>query len=176
MSFVAPIGAGFLLEGSIPRFWAIALAQVLWGAGYTFTSGATQAWISDEIGEARAGQAFLRGSQAGQTGSLVGLLASMVLVNVSVNLPILVGGGMFLLLGLFLLIAMPEEWASDFGYRQIRAWSSQDKQEAIPMWNALDYCMCPAKIWVEWCKEVVDGYYVAKRLTHGKPAENLAGG
>lgn len=103
------IGAGFLLEGSIPRFWAIILAQVLWGAGYTFTSGATQAWISDEIGEARAGQAFLRGSQAGQIGSLIGLLASMVLVNVSVNLPILAGGGMFLLLGVFLVVAMPEE-------------------------------------------------------------------
>jgi len=30
------------------------------------------------------------------------------------------------------------------------------------MWFALDYCMCPAKIWVEWCKEIVDGFYIAK--------------
>lgn len=74
------------------------------------------------------------------------------------------------------MIAMTEAWARDYGYHQIRAWSSQDKHEAIPMWYALDYCICPAKIWVEWCKEVVDGYYVAKRLTHGKPAENSAGG
>src|SRR5512143_2264702 len=54
------IGAGFLLEGAVPLFWTILLAQVLWGLGYTFTSGANQAWISDEIGEERAARAFLR--------------------------------------------------------------------------------------------------------------------
>ena len=27
----ALIGAGFVLEGSIPLFWAVAVAQVLWG-------------------------------------------------------------------------------------------------------------------------------------------------
>ena len=48
------IGAGFLLEGALPIFATILLAQVLWGLGYTFTSGATQAWITDEIGEAAA--------------------------------------------------------------------------------------------------------------------------
>ncbi len=53
------IGAGYLLEGSLPIFWTIVLAQVVWGLGYTFTSGATEAWISDEIGEAAAGKAFL---------------------------------------------------------------------------------------------------------------------
>lgn len=57
-----------------------------------------------------------------------------------------------------------EEWAVKEGYSQIRAWSSDDKNEAIPMWVALDYCMCPAEIWIEWCKEVVNGYYVAKKL------------
>ena len=52
------IGLGFLVEGTFPIFWAILLAQVLWGVGYTFTSGATEAWITDEIGEAAAGQGF----------------------------------------------------------------------------------------------------------------------
>src|SRR5512136_3456728 len=54
------IGLGFIVEGSFPLFLPILLAQVLWGLGYTFTSGATQAWITDEIGEAAAGKAFLR--------------------------------------------------------------------------------------------------------------------
>ncbi len=36
------MGFGFVLEGSIPRFETILLAQVIWGLGYTFTSGATQ--------------------------------------------------------------------------------------------------------------------------------------
>ncbi|QAA34886.1 GNAT family N-acetyltransferase [Clostridium manihotivorum] len=62
------------------------------------------------------------------------------------------------------MITHTEKWAKENGYHQIRAWSSEDKKEAIPMWYALDYCMCPAKIWVEWCKEVVDGFYVAKKL------------
>lgn len=62
------------------------------------------------------------------------------------------------------LITLTEKWAKEYGYSQIRAWSSEDKKEAIPMWYALDYCMCPAKIWVEWCKEIVDGFYVAKKL------------
>src|SRR5512136_2735634 len=50
------IGAGFILEGSFPLFLTILLAQVLWGLGYTFTSGATEAWITDEIGEEAATQ------------------------------------------------------------------------------------------------------------------------
>src|SRR5512137_1974460 len=37
------VGLGFLLEGLVPLFVPILLAQVLWGLGYTFTSGATQA-------------------------------------------------------------------------------------------------------------------------------------
>jgi hypothetical protein len=43
-------------------------------------------------------------------------------------------------------------------------WSNNSKKEAIPMWYALDYCICPAKIWVEWCSEIIDGFYVAKKL------------
>ena len=30
------IGAGFMLEGSIPIFVAVLIAQVIWGTGYTF--------------------------------------------------------------------------------------------------------------------------------------------
>ncbi len=77
------IGAGFILEGSLPVFATILLAQFLWGLGYTFTSGATQAWISDEIGEEVAGQAFLRGNQVGQAGSLLGILLSVLLGQIA---------------------------------------------------------------------------------------------
>jgi DHA3 family tetracycline resistance protein-like MFS transporter len=59
------MGSGFSVEGSFPFLWAVALAQVLWGFGYAFTSGAAQAWVVDEVGGKRAGHAFLRGSQAG---------------------------------------------------------------------------------------------------------------
>src|SRR3712207_8897308 len=39
------------LEGSVPVFVAVLVAQVIWSAGYTFISGALQAWIADEVGE-----------------------------------------------------------------------------------------------------------------------------
>ena len=53
------MGLAFLVEGYFPVFSMILLTQVLWGIGYTFTSGATQAWLSDEIGEENANRAFL---------------------------------------------------------------------------------------------------------------------
>ena len=62
------------------------------------------------------------------------------------------------------MIQLSEEWAKAQGYSQIRAWSSDNKTEALPMWHKLGYCMCPAEIWIEWCKKVVSGYYVAKTL------------
>lgn len=102
------VGGGFILEGSIPWFWTILLAQILWGLGYTFTSGATQAWISDEIGEQEANRAFLRSNQVGNIAGLVGLTAGMVLGNFRVNLPIQLGGGLLAGLGLFLAWSMPE--------------------------------------------------------------------
>ena len=103
------IGVGFIVEGSFPFFWTVALAQVLWGFGYTFTSGATQAWIADEVGQARVGQAFLRGSQAASAGSLLAIPISVVLGRAEVSLPILLGGVMMVLLAAFLSLVMSEK-------------------------------------------------------------------
>jgi GNAT superfamily N-acetyltransferase len=66
------------------------------------------------------------------------------------------------------MITITEKWALENGFSQIRAWSSQDKNEAIPMWYNLRYGMCPAKIWLDWRNEAVDGYYVAKILQRGE--------
>ncbi len=45
------VGLGFLLEGLFPIFSIVFAAQVIWGIGATFESGAIDAWISDEVGE-----------------------------------------------------------------------------------------------------------------------------
>jgi DHA3 family tetracycline resistance protein-like MFS transporter len=103
------MGLGFLVEGSFAVFGAVALAQVLWGLGYTFTSGATEAWITDELGEDRAGEAFLRGSQAGTLGGLVAIPLSVAVGTLSIRLPILIGGGLLIGLALFLALTMTEE-------------------------------------------------------------------
>ncbi len=105
---VCLMGVGFVLEGSIPHFVAVLVSQVLWGIGYTFTSGASDAWIADEVGEASAGKLFLRGSQMGLVGGIAGALLSVALGTIRVNVPIIAGGGLYLLLGLFLAVFMPE--------------------------------------------------------------------
>ena len=102
------IGLGFMLEGLVPRFEAILLAQVIWGIGYTFTSGASEAWIADEIGEARAGHAFVRSAQAQQMTAVLGTLAGIVLGSVQINLPIVVGGALTSGIGFGLMAVMPE--------------------------------------------------------------------
>jgi DHA3 family tetracycline resistance protein-like MFS transporter len=102
------MGLGFVVEGAFPFFWTVALAQVIWGLGYTFTSGATQAWLADEIGEDRAGEAYLRGAQAARVGALVAIPLSVALGTLSINLPIVLGGALMLLLALFLALTMTE--------------------------------------------------------------------
>lgn len=42
------------------------------------------------------------------------------------------------------LVTMLEDWARNNGYRQIRAWSSYKSPEALHMWYAMGYAMCPA--------------------------------
>ena len=53
------VGLGFIVEGSIPQFWAILLAQVIWGIGITFMSGAQEAWVADEVGPENAGKTIV---------------------------------------------------------------------------------------------------------------------
>jgi len=105
---IVMIGLGFIVEGTVPRFDAILVAQFLWGVGYTFTSGATQAWISDEIGEDRAGRAFLRGAQIENVGSLAGIALGAVVGTIAITLPIVAGGAMLIALAAFLAFTMTE--------------------------------------------------------------------
>ena len=102
------MGAGFLVEGLFPSFLPILLAQVIWGLGYTFTSGASQAWISDEIGEDKANKLFLRARQVGLFAALVGMFLAMLIGANNVALPLQVGAIGVILIGLALAFIMPE--------------------------------------------------------------------
>ncbi|NTV37875.1 MAG: MFS transporter [Anaerolineales bacterium] len=103
------MGLGFLLEGLFPHFLSILLAQVLWGLGYTFSSGATQAWLSDEIGEEGANRAFLTANRVGLTGALLGMLAAVGLGSfTSPAMPILVSGAGHLMMAGLLILLMSE--------------------------------------------------------------------
>ncbi len=101
-------GIGFIIEGSLPIFGAVLLSQVLWGIGYTFTSGATEAWMTDEIGSEYVGSIFMRASRIGNLVSIVGTIIAILLGSLFINLPIILGGVLFLALALFLILYMPE--------------------------------------------------------------------
>ena len=102
------LGAGFILEGSIPLFATIVVAQGLFGIGATFMDGAEQAWITDEVGEDKVGRIFLRGTQVGLVAAFFGSFISVGLASIRLNLPIIVGGALSVLLAGFLLLFMPE--------------------------------------------------------------------
>lgn len=120
----ALIGLGFIVEGAFPRFETVLLAQVIWGVGFTFTSGAKEAWISEEIGEQKAGRAFLRGVQVGQATALLGMAVSVALASIQLNVPILVGGGLFFFLVAFLLLFMPETDFKKVSTDKLKLWAS----------------------------------------------------
>lgn len=102
------LGAGFVIMGSVPIFEVLLLSQVVCGIGYTFLSGAEEAWIADEVGEERAGAVFVRGAQARQVGSLIGVAAAVALASIWLQLPIILGGVLTFLMGFALLAVMPE--------------------------------------------------------------------
>lgn len=60
------------------------------------------------------------------------------------------------------LIEISMERAKQKGRWQIRAWSSEDKLEAISMWKALGFGLCPATTFPNG--QEVNGFFVTKIL------------
>ena len=104
---IAITGVAYLIQ-SIPVFAAIAFASALWGLGFTFTSGAHAAWITDEVGVEKVGGVFLRAGQAGRLGGLAGIPVSVLLARAGLHVPILAGGLIILGLSVFLILFMGE--------------------------------------------------------------------
>ena len=102
------VGAGFAVEGIVATFAAAIVGNVVWGIGYTFTSGALQAWITDEVGEEQVAPVFTRGTQIDLGASVVGTLAAGLLGLISLRVPVIVAGVSLILLGVGLWVVMPE--------------------------------------------------------------------
>lgn len=60
------------------------------------------------------------------------------------------------------MIDISAERARKRGVYQLRAWSSEDKTEAIPMWKALNFGLCPATVYPSG--QEVAGYFVTSVL------------
>jgi DHA3 family tetracycline resistance protein-like MFS transporter len=111
---MALVGLGFIAMVVQPTFWAMALGSLVWGIGHTFTSGAAQAWLADEIGENPASRAYLAGAQWAQIASAAGIVAAVVVGLNDLAAPIWLCGILYLILSVFLLCVMPED-----GYRPV---------------------------------------------------------
>ncbi|WP_075618491.1 MFS transporter [Paenisporosarcina indica] len=106
---ISVIGFAHILEGSTPEFWAIAVASAMWGIGWTFISGAEQAWIADELSGENLEKTFLRGSQYGSLARFTAILASVAIASIwSVQTAILFAGVMLIVLAVWTWIKLPE--------------------------------------------------------------------
>ena len=102
------IGVSFLLVGTAATAVAAIAAYCVWGFGWTFLSGAFDAWLADEVGEENVGPIYHRGAQFDRLASLLAIGVSVGLAHIDLRTPILVAGAGTVALGLVLLVAMPE--------------------------------------------------------------------
>ncbi|SFA70182.1 MULTISPECIES: MFS transporter [unclassified Bacillus (in: firmicutes)] len=104
------LGCAHILEGSIPEFYSIAVAYALWGLGYTFLSGAEEAWIADEVQGKELDKLFFRSSQVGSWGRFAGIVVGVCVSYMeSVQFAIIAAGAAFLGLAFWLMFSMPEK-------------------------------------------------------------------
>ncbi|MBA3717925.1 MAG: MFS transporter [Actinobacteria bacterium] len=102
------MGVTWMLVGVFSTPWVIILLWAVWGLAYTFTSGAYQAWITDEVGADKVGRVFLRGARVGYIGAFAGLVALVALGTESLRAAVVAGGAVTLLCGLACIVFMPE--------------------------------------------------------------------
>ena len=103
------IGLAFVLYGITTDFGILMLGSFVWGIGWTFISGAHQAWLADEIGAVEAAPVYLTSQKYSAYASIVGILLAVPLAVVNLSYPILFAGiGMILWSGIAVL-GMREE-------------------------------------------------------------------
>ena len=102
------MGVAWMLLGVFSSPAAIIAVWAFWGFSYTFTSGADQAWITDEIGVENVGRVFLRASRVGYAGAVVGLIGQVALALVSLRAAVIAGGVPTVVAGLVCIFLMPE--------------------------------------------------------------------
>ena len=105
---VVIMGVGLAVEGLFPTFAIILGAQMIWGAGATFLSGTDVAWLTDEVGPDKVQRVLVRGMQLYQLCSILGIVASVALAQIHLQVPMVASGLALLVLGLLLLVVMPE--------------------------------------------------------------------
>ena len=102
------MGAAWMLVGVVSAPWAIIVLWALWGISYTFTSGAYEAWITDEVGVEKVGRIFLQGERVHYAGAVLGLIVQVAIGIVSLRAGVIAGGAFTVAAGVLSILFMPE--------------------------------------------------------------------
>ena len=102
------MGTAWMLVAFVSEPSAIIALWAFWGVSYTFTSGAYEAWITDEVGVEEVGRVFLKGERVHYIGSIGGLILQVGIGIVSLQAGVIVGGAAVVLAGLLCIFFMPE--------------------------------------------------------------------
>lgn len=104
----AIIGLGFLVELMSLAFVFIFIAQIIWGFGYTFISGALDAWVSDETKNDQIEHTFIHANTISKLMSILGIIFAFLLGTIDIRLPMLLSAILYILLSVFLIFTMKE--------------------------------------------------------------------
>jgi len=102
------MGVAWLAVAFVSAPWLAIVLWALWGISYTFTSGAEQAWIADEIGAEKVPRVFLRAARIGQAGAVVGLVLQVAVGTASLRAGVALGGVFTIACGLACVLLMDE--------------------------------------------------------------------
>ena len=102
------MGTAWLLVGVASETWLIIALWAAWGVAYTFTSGAYEAWITDEVGVERIPVVFMRGARFAYAGALLGLAVSVLIGTQSLRAAVIAGGAVSIAVGIACIVLMPE--------------------------------------------------------------------
>jgi hypothetical protein len=103
-------GLRVLITGLVTAFPGLVLAQMLWGFGWTFSSGADVAWVTDELGDPlRIDRVLTARARWQQFGAVVGMVGFGALAwTSSLSTAIVAAGSMMVLLGGYVVVRFTE--------------------------------------------------------------------
>jgi MFS family permease len=103
-------GAGMIATGFVTGFPELVATQMLWGLGWTFSSGADVAWLTDELDdESRIARVLTASARWGEVGGFAGTIGFGVLAWVAgLETAIVAAGASMVVLGCLVGIEFPE--------------------------------------------------------------------
>ena len=102
------MGTTWLALAFVSAPWAAIALWALWGISYTFTSGAEEAWVADEVGAENVARVFLRAARVGQVGAVVGLVLQVAVGTASLRAGVALGGVFTIAAGIACIFLMDE--------------------------------------------------------------------